>query len=396
MLERWLMATAVVLLPAGGIAVAVHRSISADLFTLVVLAYVVAHLIAIPAPSGGRVSFVPAVAAAIALLGESVVLLVGAAAVALPIGWLTVHLAQGRRATAAMFPAEPLGLAVFSALFAAGTVGLFSPEPTDLRVLGVLAVSAVGWYLAATVARSLLAGDRFTLRRLAFLQALEDWPAYLVLFSSATLFALTVEPMGAWSVLLAGLPYVFSHLSLQRLRTTRHTYGQTIEALGRLPEAAGLVPRGHGRRCADLAVAVAAEVGISAGALRRVEFAGLLHDIGRVVLANPAVATGSYGLSDLSRWSSTIIAEARYLEPVAVVVAALHQPYRRPGQARDEDTPRESQVIKVVAGYEEETERGTSPIEAIEELHRGAAYDYDPEVVGALRRVLERRGVLAG
>jgi HD-GYP domain-containing protein (c-di-GMP phosphodiesterase class II) len=38
---------------------------------------------------------------------------------------------------------------------------------------------------------------------------------------------------------------------------------------------------------------------------------------------------------------------------------------------------------------------GLSPLEAIETLHRGAAYDYDPEVVGALRRVLERRAAIA-
>ena len=33
-------------------------------------------------------------------------------------------------------------------------------------------------------------------------------------------------------------------------------------------------------------------------------------------------------------------------------------------------------------------------VDALESFHRGGAYDYDPEVVGALRRVLERRGVV--
>ncbi len=39
-------------------------------------------------------------------------------------------------------------------------------------------------------------------------------------------------------------------------------------------------------------------------------------------------------------------------------------------------------------------EVGMSPLEALEALHAGAAYDYDPEVVASLRRLLEGRGVL--
>ena len=35
-----------------------------------------------------------------------------------------------------------------------------------------------------------------------------------------------------------------------------------------------------------------------------------------------------------------------------------------------------------------------SPLEALEALHAGAAYEYDPEVVASLRRLLETRGVL--
>jgi len=32
------------------------------------------------------------------------------------------------------------------------------------------------------------------------------------------------------------------------------------------------------------------------------------------------------------------------------------------------------------------------PSDALEVLHRGVAYDYDPEILAALRRVLQRRG----
>jgi hypothetical protein len=34
-------------------------------------------------------------------------------------------------------------------------------------------------------------------------------------------------------------------------------------------------------------------------------------------------------------------------------------------------------------------------VQAMELLHQGAAYDFDPELVMALRRVLKRRGAFA-
>lgn len=85
------------------------------------------------------------------------------------------------------------------------------------------------------------------------------------------------------------------------------------------------------------------------------------------------------------------MSEARYLENVAEVVAAQHHPYRRPGEERDPDLPLASKILKVSAAYDGGMITGLSSLESIEALHRGAAYDYDPEVVACLRRVLERR-----
>jgi HD-GYP domain-containing protein (c-di-GMP phosphodiesterase class II) len=54
-----------------------------------------------------------------------------------------------------------------------------------------------------------------------------------------------------------------------------------------------------------------------------------------------------------------------------------------------------SKIIKATSAYDHATmELGFSPLEALEVLHRGAAYDFDPDVVHAVRRVLERRGVV--
>ena len=99
---------------------------------------------------------------------------------------------------------------------------------------------------------------------------------------------------------------------------------------------------------------------------------------------------------DIARWGAQIIAESPYLTHVAELVRAQHQPYRRAGQERDLSVPAASKIIKVASAYDQaEHEMGLRPIDAIEQIHRGSAYDYDPEVAASLRRVLTHRGVLA-
>ncbi len=112
-------------------------------------------------------------------------------------------------------------------------------------------------------------------------------------------------------------------------------------------------------------------------------------------MANPAVNADEYTFSDVSEWSAAIIGEVRFLEGVAAVVSVQHAPYRRAGERNHPAVPRSSQIIRVAARYDSSTSDDVSPVEAMEHLHRGATYDYDPEVVMALRRVLERRRLLA-
>lgn len=390
--DRWASAALLGLLALSGGAVAVIWW-PGLVFVWVAAAHVIGHIVTIPNPSGRRVSLSPAVAGAAALVTGSPVVVLGAAAAALPVGWALVRLRLGRRVASDMFPADPIGLTAFAAVYF-GSLMVVSPQGvTHPLTLGIFGVSAGAWFCAAVLVRAAASQERLRVaRRFVLLRVLADWPAYAALFASAALYAVTVGPMGPWSIPLAGLPYLFSHLSLDRVQDTRRTYDQTIRALGAMPEASGQVSIGHSARTADLAVAVGAEIGLGAMTLRRLEYAALLHDIGRVVLANPAVAQANYSSSDVAGWSAAIIAEARYLEPVAEIVASQHAPYRKPGEGRDEAVPVGSQVVRVVARYDSSLDGETAPSDAIELLHERLAYDYDPVIVTALRRVLERRG----
>ena len=82
---------------------------------------------------------------------------------------------------------------------------------------------------------------------------------------------------------------------------------------------------------------------------------------------------------------------------VAVMVRQQHEPYRRRGEDANPDLTRGGKIIKVASAFDDLTEPpgpGRTAWDAIERLHLGMAYDYDPQVIQALTRVLEARGVV--
>src|SRR5690606_26265837 len=190
-------------------------------------------------------------------------------------------------------------------------------------------------------------------------------------------------------------PYSLAHSAFKRFQETKVTYKQTIRALARIPEVSGLGVDGHADRTTALAASIAKEMGVGPATVEQVEFAALMHDIGRVSLNEPQVIRMGYTDDDIARWSAEIIAESPYLERVAEDVRYQYEPYRRPGVQDDPDVSIVSRIIKVAAAYDWRVhESGSSPLQALESIHSGVAYDYDPDVVASLRRLLESRGKL--
>lgn len=226
--------------------------------------------------------------------------------------------------------------------------------------------------------------------RFVALSGLKDLNVFITLIATGGLFGMMYGAIGWWALPVALLPYSFAHGAFRRFQETKSTYRQTIRALAQIPEVAGLNLSGHSDRTAALAVAMAQDMGLSPEEVEDVEFAALMHDIGHITLNDPTVAEHGWTREDLARWGAEIIAGAPSLDRVASHVRRQYEPYRNPGEESDPSVSKVSRIIKTASAYDaHRMGEGLSQLEALERLHQGAAYEYDPEVVASLRRVLE-------
>ncbi len=216
-----------------------------------------------------------------------------------------------------------------------------------------------------------------------------DWPVVASLFGSGALFGAAYPILGWWSVPLAVVPYVFTHVAFSRYFGARRTYGQMIRAMSRIAEIAGISDEGHADSTASLCLAIGLMAGMHPDQLTELEYAALLHDIGRVSVSDPKLSLASHQSAELATLSAAIIGQASYLNGVAEIVANQYMPYRQPGQGSDPEVGVASRIVRVAAEYDRLIhERELRELDAIEVLHRGSAYDYDPEIVLMLREVV--------
>ncbi len=365
-----------------------------------------ASLVSLPASSGNRLSLAFAVSAALPFVltaGDGVDLAAAGAAVAMGLlgTWMfrTLRSDPSEEVMAAVLR-HGFGVAsylvVFTGIVAIADAMGVSAGDRDWVQLTAFAVAASLWFLIETSLWAFMVFGRNRLsRRYLWLLAVKDWEVVLSLLTTGALFGFAWSGLGFWAIVIAGIPYGFAHLAFYRSQESQRTYGQTIRALSRIPEVAGLSPKGHSDRTSGMAIEVGQDLGMTPDEVTDLQFSALMHDIGRITLNEPSILKMGFTDEDIARWGAEIVAEAPYLSHVATLVRQQHQPYRRPGEERDLELPMASKIIKATSAYDHATmELGFSPLEALEVLHRGAAYDFDPDVVQAVRRVLERRRVV--
>jgi response regulator RpfG family c-di-GMP phosphodiesterase len=128
------------------------------------------------------------------------------------------------------------------------------------------------------------------------------------------------------------------------------------------------------------------------------EYAALMHDIGQLSLTDPipggaTVMAAPDEQRRIAELGAEVIRQTGVLGTVATIVERQVEPYRRPGSRDDHDVPLGSRIIRAANAYDDlvgGSLESTPRLSALERLRLGMTYDYDPRVVDALGRVLER------
>lgn len=217
----------------------------------------------------------------------------------------------------------------------------------------------------------------------------------IALVASGALIALAEFAVGVSALPLFLFPLVLTYFAVQRYESIRTTYRQTIGALSSLTDRAGYTRTSHAQRVAEISVAVGRDMGLGQRELTDLEYAALLHDLGQVALRAPIPegATVMAAPADQQRIAhdgAEIVRTTGVLDNVAAILEAQTTPYR---QVREfgQDLPMASRIIKVANAYDDLSDPGGNDDRAMERIHLGLGYEYDPRVVDSLTRVLERR-----
>jgi HD-GYP domain-containing protein (c-di-GMP phosphodiesterase class II) len=181
-------------------------------------------------------------------------------------------------------------------------------------------------------------------------------------------------------------------------------YRGTATLLGYVVETDDKYTGAHSRDVVDLSRSTAATLGLPASQRRAVEFAAMLHDVGKIYV--PKEILNKPGKLDAYEWevirNHTIQGErilkhvGGALARVARYVRSSHERYDGrgyPDGLAGEAIPIESRIVSVCDAFSAmTTERPYSramPIDAaLEELHDSAGTQFDPRVVSALEHVL--------
>jgi HD-GYP domain-containing protein (c-di-GMP phosphodiesterase class II) len=218
----------------------------------------------------------------------------------------------------------------------------------------------------------------------------------------------------SWSFLLV-LPLAALLRTFARERRVRvdhalelsHAYRGTAMLLGDVVEADDAYTGEHSQDVVLLSIAVAETLGLDARMRRDTEFVALLHDVGKIRIPNEIInKPGPLTPEERAIVETHTLIGEEMLERVGGVlgnvgslVRSCHERYDGggyPDGLAGEEIPLVARIVCACDAYSAITtdrpyRKGRSAEEALAEMRRCAGTHFDPDVVEALARAVERR-----
>ncbi|MBI4300855.1 MAG: HD-GYP domain-containing protein [Chloroflexi bacterium] len=196
----------------------------------------------------------------------------------------------------------------------------------------------------------------------------------------------------------------------EQAQELEETYEMTLGALCASLDMRDHETEGHALRVSQLTVALAQEMGTLNEQLKSMEYGALLHDVGKIGVPD-AVLNKAGPLSE-DEWAEMrkhpflgylMLSDIKFLFEAAEMVWAHHERYDGKGYPRGlagEAIPLGSRIFAVVDAYDAITSnrpyrKARSQHDALADIQRNYGSQFDPAVVTAFKRLIERGSLAA-
>ena len=204
------------------------------------------------------------------------------------------------------------------------------------------------------------------------------------------------------------VPLMLARYSFKLYTDMRKVHFDTVRALTSAIDASDPYTRGHSERVTHYSVAIARDMRLSERRIQALEYAGFLHDMGKIGI-NHDILTKPGSLTE-DEWQSMrehpaigarIVSDLDFLKGAREVVLYHHERYDGRGYPEGlagEQIPLEARITKVADAFDammsNRPYRASLGLEkAIDELVNGKGTEFDPTVVDAFIGLAEKKQI---
>lgn len=221
---------------------------------------------------------------------------------------------------------------------------------------------------------------------------------FFVFMPIGLLIAVTYDRVGPGAVGVMILPLLIARYAFKRFVDLQEAYVSTINALMAAVEAKDPQTRGHSERVAHWAVAIARKMGLPEEKVESIQYASLLHDVGKIGVPDVLLRFKGRVQSRDENFArhpvigASILSQVRALRKAAVWVRHHHERVDGrgfPDGLKGEDIPLEARIMAVADAFDTmlaETAASSTGIswqQARCQVQAEAGSMFDPAVVKA-------------
>jgi len=228
---------------------------------------------------------------------------------------------------------------------------------------------------------------------------------YIALAPIGFIMAMVYVTIGIWGIILFFFPLILARRSFELYTKMRRVYLETIRALAAAIDAKDPYTKGHSERVAKTSVALAQELNLSDRDIENIEYTALLHDIGKIGIADNILGkNSSLTNEEFDKIKEHTVMGAKIIEPVDFLKNSYkaiyhhHEKYNGKGYPdglKEKDIPLLARIIAVADAYDAMSSdrpyrKKLNKDKILKELKDQSGKQFDPEVVKALISALDR------